>query len=195
MGFYFYRRISPDQKWSTPLLPGLTTRRCGHWRRHPPNAQLMTLTPWTIARIPTSPKSNASFLTSYCSWGRSPKNMNPTGYCGPPAKSRATEAGVAGRSLPGQGGLSAGIPSDRSRRSLGCGPSSYRPRQRSDARTLHIGGPRGAGESDGSFARALKARLGGSRDVSEANEVPQNTRSVLAVEMSLFFWSKNSAYR
>jgi uncharacterized protein YuzE len=44
----------------------------------------------------------------------------------------------------------------RSRRSLGCGPSSNWPRQRSNARTLHIGGPGGAGEGDGSFARDLK---------------------------------------
>jgi hypothetical protein len=92
IGFYFYRRISPDQKWSAPLYSAcrLTTRRCGHWRRHRPNAQLMTLTHWIIAQILTSPKSNASFLTSCCSWGRSPKNTNPTRYCGPPAKRRAT---------------------------------------------------------------------------------------------------------
>ena len=55
-----------------PLLPGLPTRRCGHWRRHPPNVQLMS-----IARIPTSPKSNASFLTSYCSWGSLPEEYEP----------------------------------------------------------------------------------------------------------------------
>jgi len=34
--------------------------------------------------------------------------------------------------------------------------------QRSDARTLYIGRPRGAGEGDGSFARDLKVRLSGS---------------------------------
>jgi hypothetical protein len=39
----------------SPFTPpvGSTTRRCGHWRRRPPNAQPMTLTPGTIARILT----------------------------------------------------------------------------------------------------------------------------------------------
>ena len=47
----------------------------------------------------------------------------------------------------------------RSRRSLGCCPSSNWARRRSDARTLHIGRPRGAGEGHVSFALDLKCRL------------------------------------
>ena len=37
----------------------------------------MTLTPWTIARILTSPKSNASFLTSCCFLGSLPEEYEP----------------------------------------------------------------------------------------------------------------------
>ena len=44
-------------------------------------------------------------------------------------------------------------------------------------------GPGGAGESDGSFARDLKARLRGPRDVQRQTKVPQTPVPSLAEEM------------
>jgi hypothetical protein len=77
----------------------------------------------------------------------------------------------------------------RSRRSLGCGPSSYWTRQRSDARTLHLGGPGGAGESDGSFACDLNIQR-----CSELNEVQQSPVPYLAGGIVRLFWRKNSVF-
>src|SRR5580700_30484 len=54
-GFTFTAGLARTKNGPSPFTPpvGSTTRRCGHWRRRPPNAQPMTLTPGTIARILT----------------------------------------------------------------------------------------------------------------------------------------------
>ena len=53
MGFYFYHRLSPDQKWSVPLYSAcrLNDQTLRALAEAPPNPQPMPLTPGTIARI------------------------------------------------------------------------------------------------------------------------------------------------
>ena len=70
MGFCFSpRRLSPDQKWSVPFYSAcrLNDQTLRALAEAPAQHPADDPTPGTIAQIPTSPKSNASCLTSCCS--------------------------------------------------------------------------------------------------------------------------------
>ena len=117
MGFYFYRRLSPDQKWSVPLysacrLNAQTLRALAEApAQHPADDPYA----WDH-RADTYLTEVERFLFNVLLFlGSLPERIRTRpGIAGRPRKEGALEAGVAGRPLPGQGGLPAGIPSDRS---------------------------------------------------------------------------------
>jgi hypothetical protein len=133
-GFTFTAGLARTKNGPSPFtLPaGSTTRRCGHWRRRPPNAQPMPLTPGTIARILTSPKSNASFFNVLLFLGSLPEEYEPDQVLRAAREKKGhLRPELRAAPLPGQGGLPAGIPSDRSgaptHRAQIAGPLASRP--------------------------------------------------------------------
>ena len=116
-GFTFTAGLAQTKNGPSPFTPpvGSTPRRCGHWREAPAQHPADDPYAWDH-RADTYLTEVERFLFNVLLFlGSLPERIRTRpGIAGRPRKEGALEAGVAGRPLPGQGGLPAGIPSDRS---------------------------------------------------------------------------------
>jgi hypothetical protein len=115
-GFTFTAGFSPDQKWSVPLYSAcrLNDQTLRELAEAPAQRPADDPYAWDH-RANTYLTEVKRFLFNVLLFpGVAPRRIRTRpGIAGRPRKEGPLEAGVAGRPLPGQGGLSAGIPSDR----------------------------------------------------------------------------------